>query len=480
MSGEIGITIFHTNDIHGNLELMPALSSFARRSRVQAAGEGRVVYLWDAGDAADRRRLICSTTKGSGFYPIMNAMGYDLQTMGNAISLPYGPQAMEQVAARAKFPILAANCRDGDGPLPTGLREYEVLRIGGGLRMGVIGLTSEWGGLYADFGLHFPDMMETAQRLVKELRQLDVSIVAVLSHLGLESDRQLAVGVNDIDLIVGGHSHDLLPKGEMIGKTLIAHAGEFGMHLGRVDLQVEARSGEIMARQAQVMEVPIDEGEDPEVLAAIDQAQKEVAALRARHIGILTDTLDLDHYRDCGIGRWAADALRTHLSADVAILASGHFHAGLPKGEVTYGDLNQACFSSANPALSSVSGAQIVAALEKGLDRSHTGQEPGGFRGTPIGIPQISGIRVSFDVQAKPGDRIRQVWVQGQELAPSVNYLLAHTDAEIDDDVGYLGLRSDQRPELDTPTILPEVLEVYLRDNSPVSAPAEPRWTPAG
>ena len=106
MSDTIEITIFHTNDMHGRLPAIARLSSFARRKRAEVEEEGRTVFFWDAGDAADRRIQICSLTKGAAFSPILNEMGYSLQTMGNAIALPYGMQAMEDVAARADFPIL--------------------------------------------------------------------------------------------------------------------------------------------------------------------------------------------------------------------------------------------------------------------------------------------------------------------------------------------------------------------------------------
>lgn len=111
----VHLAIFHTNDMHGRLEAMARLSSFARRLRAEAEAkaEDRPVFFWDAGDAADRRVHTCSISKGAAFSPILNAMGYTLQAMGNAISLPYGPQALAAVAARADFPILAANCRDG-------------------------------------------------------------------------------------------------------------------------------------------------------------------------------------------------------------------------------------------------------------------------------------------------------------------------------------------------------------------------------
>lgn len=109
----IQISIFHTNDMHGRLEAIARLSSFVRRLRAEA--EGRLAFLWDAGDAEDRCIKICSLSKGAAFQPIMNAMGYALAAMGNSVSLTYGPQAMADVADRANFPILAANFRDGTG-----------------------------------------------------------------------------------------------------------------------------------------------------------------------------------------------------------------------------------------------------------------------------------------------------------------------------------------------------------------------------
>ena len=77
----INITIFHTNDMHGRLEEIARLSHLARCLREEAQAEGRKVFFWDAGDAADRRVQICSITKGAAFSQILNAMGYSLQTM---------------------------------------------------------------------------------------------------------------------------------------------------------------------------------------------------------------------------------------------------------------------------------------------------------------------------------------------------------------------------------------------------------------
>ncbi len=462
--------------MHGRLEAMSRLSGYARRLRGEAEVEGRQVFFWDAGDAADRRIRLGSVTKGAAFSPILSSMGYSLQAMGNAISLPYGLQAMAGVAERADFPILAANCRDGDGPLAEGLREYVLIPLPGGLTMGVIGLTAPWGGMYEIFGLHFPDFLTVARRLVKRLKKQGAAPIVVLSHLGLEDDRTLADEVAGIDLIVGGHSHDRLPTGGRRKGVLITQAGQYAEALGRVDLLLGAETGEVLARSAHLLEVPRDEPPDPLVEAAIDAAEREVDVIMQQPIGVLQSPLDLDHFRECGIGSLTADALRERLGAEAAMILSGQLHRGLPSGTITFGQLDAACFSTANPCLTEVRGAQIVAALERSLDHERSEVKHHGLRGAPVGVLQTSGMVVEYDPGVEVGERVKRVAVQGQPLEPSRLYRLAHTDAETIRDIGYLVLEPEQTTEPEVPTIVREVMEEYIRRYSPVPPPEEGRW----
>jgi 5'-nucleotidase len=474
----VHISIFHTNDMHARLEAIARLSTFARRLHAEAKAQGRQVFFWDAGDAADRRVRFCSISKGAAFSPILNAMGYTLQTMGNAISLTYGPQAMAAVAARADFPILAANCRDGEGPLPEGLQEYVLIPLPHGLTMGVLGLTAPWGNYYETFGLHFPDFRDVARDLVSKLRRQGSALVVVLSHLGLEDDRRLAEKVAGIDLIIGAHSHDRLPTGEERDGVLIAQAGQYAEALGRIDLTLDPATGRVLASSAQVLHVPEDEPPDPSVMAAIAAAEQEVDVLMAQPIGALALPLDMDHFRECGIGNLTADALCERLGTEAAIVCSGLFHQGLPAGAITLGQLDAACFSTANPCLTEVRGAQIVAALERGLDPAISHFKHHSFRGTPVGIPQIGGMAVEYDPESEEGQRIRRVTVRGRLLDPNRLYRLAHTDAETMSEVGYLVLDQGQTTYHEVPTILREVIEDYLRRHSPVPRPARGRWLP--
>jgi 5'-nucleotidase len=474
----IRISIFHTNDMHGHLEAMARLSAYARNLREDARAEGRQVFFWDAGDAADRRRQICSVTKGAAFPPILNAMGYTLQAMGNAISLAYGPQAMAEVAARSDFPILAANCRDGDGPLVEGLKELARIPLPGGMTMGVVGLTAPWGRFYQLFGLRFPDSHEIARRLVTQLRDDGVSLVVVLSHLGLEDDRRLANEVDGIDLIIGGHSHDRLDDGEERNGVLIAQAGAHAKAIGRVDLTLDPKRGRLVSRTAKVLDVPEDGPADPGVLAAISAAEQEVEEIMAQTVGEIAAPLDLDYFRECGVGNLAADALRARMDADIAMVASGQFRRPLEAGTLTLGQLDAACFSTANPWLSEVRGDQILEALERGLDPAITQVKHPSYRGAPIGIPQISGMLIDYAINAATKPRVRRVLIQGHPIDPDRCYRLAHTDAESMPEVGYLVLDDGQIRVQEVPTILKEVIADYVRRHSPLPSPQRGRWMP--
>jgi 5'-nucleotidase len=472
----VAITILHTNDMHARLEAMTRLSSFARRLRNQARAEGRLTFFWDAGDAADRRSHLCSITKGAGFSSILNAMEYDLQTMGNAIALPYGPQAMADVARRASFPILAANCRDRSSPLPEGLKETLITSLPHGLQMGVIGLTAPWGGLYEIYGLHFPDTYALTRELVKDLQNQNIPLIILLSHLGLDEDHRLAERMLGIDLIIGGHSHDLLPEGEVVNGILIVQAGEYAEALGRIDLDLNPETGKIINIKSHVFKVPKEERPDPFVLEAIAALEKEVDELMSQPIGVLEETMNLDHYQECDIGNLVADALRLRMKAEIAIVSSGLFHSGLPKGIVTLGNLDAACFSSANPCLTSLRGSQIIEALERGLDPIICQHLHHGFRGTPIGTPQVSGMTIHFDPDAKTGSRVKNVHIQGEPLSLDRVYLVAHTDAETMPDYGYFQPEQGQLSKHEVPTIVREAIADHLQQYKSMPKPIRGRW----
>jgi 2',3'-cyclic-nucleotide 2'-phosphodiesterase (5'-nucleotidase family) len=332
--------------------------------------------------------------------------------------------------------------------------------------------------MYELFGLYFPDFHEVARSLVAKLRNEGASPIVVLSHLGLGDDRLLAHAVAGIDLIIGAHSHDRLLTGEECNGVLIAQAGQFAEALGRVDLTFDAETGAVVSRSAQVIDVPPNEPPDPVVVQAIEAAEREVEVLMAKPIGVLGSPLDLDHFQECGLGNLAADALREHFGAEIAIVSSGLFHKGLESGTLTFGALDGACFTAANPCVTEMRGEQIIWSLERGLDPAVSQTKHQGFRGTPVGIPQIGGMVVEYDPGGNARPRVQRVVVQGTPLDLKRLYRVAHTDAETIPEIAYFSLEDGQKTTSEAPIILREVIEAYVRRHSPVPLPEGERWRP--
>jgi len=89
----------------------------------------------------------------------------------------------------------------------------------------------DWG-----FGIHTEHM----QKMVDEVRQQhQADIVVVLSHNGADVDKKMASMVKGIDIILGGHTHDIMgPKPFLVNQTLIINTSTNGKILARFDLDV--------------------------------------------------------------------------------------------------------------------------------------------------------------------------------------------------------------------------------------------------
>jgi len=111
------------------------------------------------------------------------------------------------------------------------------------------------------------DPLEIAQDMTRKLKHEEkCDLVICLSHLGYEyrfdkiSDVKLAQQTQDIDLIIGGHTHTFLPKPVVlknkIGRdVLVNQVGWAGINLGRIDFEFSTASKESKPVDAAVITV---------------------------------------------------------------------------------------------------------------------------------------------------------------------------------------------------------------------------------
>lgn len=478
MPNPLQLTILHTNDLHGRIERLPRIATIIREQRAQAEAAGRRVLVVDGGDSEDETLLESAVTRGVALMRLLNAVGYDVAALGNAVVIRYGPDALAAQAEAAHFPILAANFRWPDGRLVAGATDRLILDLDG-FRLGLTGATADFsephfGDVYRVFGLAVQDHFEAIAEQVTLLRAEGAQAVGVISHMGYgdgpyRGDLKLAQKTPGLAFIVGGHSHTLLETPHVLNGTPIVQTGDYGRFVGRLDLTIDPATGQPTDYRGVLLPVTDDIPPAPDVVAAIETVRADTAALLDEGLGSLAQPLDLADDRECGVGDWLADRLRAFMGAEIGLVSTGLLRRALPAGIVTRRMRYETCATGANPCRTELTGGNVLAMLEHALDPQHYRDAPPTLRGRSRGILQVSGLTLHVQASAPYGERIRSALVGGEPLDRERRYVVAATDAELSH-FGFgrvIGL-DDANLEIDASVLAGDLLAADLRDHSPV------------
>jgi 5'-nucleotidase len=453
------LVLLHTADIHGRVEALARIATVVER--IRADSSDGVIWI-DAGDVEDQTNRLSNVTKGIAMLRLLQAAGCEAVAVGNASIIRYGPQVLADHAAAVTMPLICANLRSADGSLLPGAVAATTLDVRG-TRLGLVGVTATtWASgepLYDVFGTTEVDPADEVQSRAAELRAGGADVVVLVSHLGLEGDRVLASQLDgDVDAILGGHSHDRLQHGEVVGRTLLSHTGEFGSALARVELG---------AGGASVRVVPVDDDVPghPAVVAEAQRIEREVEGFLDEVVGALAAPLDWAADRECGTGAFMADVLRMRMGADVGISAAGSaFTRALPAGSLRRGVLWDACPGAGNPGIATMTGRRLREAVMRGLDPAVAAETPRPLRGMPNGLVHLSGAEV----------RDGRLFVAGSVLAEDDVVRVAGTDWELEAYGPYADAAWQLEVAYDVPTIQREAVEEHLARHGRVEPP-EPR-----
>lgn len=252
------ITILHTNDVHSHIDAFPVnhpkypgMGGVVQRAKLieQIKKENSNVLLLDAGDSFQGTPYY-NYYGGELEFKLMSKLGYEATTIGNH-EFDNGIDGLASQMQHAKFQILSANYDFKNTIMHPFVKPYQIF-MKDGIKVGVFGLGVELAGL-VDKKMYketvYLDPVETSTEMVRILKKVEkCDLVICLSHLGYSynnepnkiCDLKLAELTQDIDLIIGGHTHTFLDK-PVIAKNaidkevLINQVGCFGINLGRVD-----------------------------------------------------------------------------------------------------------------------------------------------------------------------------------------------------------------------------------------------------
>jgi 2',3'-cyclic-nucleotide 2'-phosphodiesterase (5'-nucleotidase family) len=291
------VRILHTNDIHGRIEGLARIATLVKRER-QTNPDLPILYL-DGGDVEESSVRLSSMTRGVGMHRLLTAAGCDAATIGNGGLQRYSYQVLKEYGAASNFPQLLANYRLPDGSFPEGVHASTILHAGA-LHLGVIGISANVENSYTSFfGMQELPASPLVRELALQLRQQGADVVILLSHMGLETDRKLAADLQDlIPLIIGAHSHSLLPEGERVGDVLLAQAGDYAQHLGFIDLLWDG--SQLHIEQVRVLPVSEEVPQEAAIQEEIARIDGETVQFLSEVIGEFAEPLDFSIEHECG------------------------------------------------------------------------------------------------------------------------------------------------------------------------------------
>ena len=493
------LTVLHTNDTHSHVAGIDKRGNAAFSVEKSIGGLGRVasavksikaekdnVIFVDAGDQF-QGTLFFSVNKSPMLAEINDHMPWDAMTLGNH-EFDDGCLTLAKFLERSKVPALAANLAPEKGcPMLKADYSAHIVKDIRGEKVGIVGIANDEVVTLASACEHtkFTPIVDTVKREVAELEAQGVKHIVLVTHIGLPADRELARAVDGVDIIVGGHTHSFIGEGEgaegpypIVEKSpsgqpvLVVTAKRAAQYLGELNVTFD-ENGVPASWNGAPIEMKNDAPVDPDVAAVIGRYTATLEEFRSTVIGShdldIPDGMDLCREVECLGGMLTADAMLEQASphgASIAFTNGGGIRAGLPKGDITRGDILTIHPFGNVFVLREYSGEQILAALEHGVKGE-------GAKGPHLLQP--AGLRYEVDSTRPEGSRIVKAEVVGKDgkalpLDLKARYVTALTDYLSGGGDGFAMLTEGKVVESSEPLVA-DVLDGYIRSHTPVKAP---------
>lgn len=426
------IVILYTNDIHTYID-GPLSYDVLAAIKSELKKEYKQVLLVDAGDHI-QGTAYGSMDKGKTIIELMNAVGYDVATLGNH-EFDYGMFGCMQVIDWAEFPYVSCNFYHEEA----GVRGENVLDSFvsfecGEEKIAFVGVTTpesftkstpayfqNENGEYIysiSAGAAGSDLQADLQTAIDAAKADGATKVIGLGHLGIDlaskpwTSEEAIVKVTGLDAFIDGHSHSIVEGTEVAdkegNKVLLTQTGQYFERIGM--MVIDAETGEITTDFIETEAIMDKDGEkvlgyqivselyegtelisDEKVKAIKDKWMSEIDTQLGTVIGSAAVTFDnydgekrLVRSQETNTGDFCADALyylfdNMGMDVDVAVMNGGGIRNKAVTGDISYKICKEIHTFGNVACLQTVTGQQILDALEWGARGTGTGEEIGGF-----------------------------------------------------------------------------------------------------
>lgn len=424
------IVILHTNDTHSTIDPAHDGQGGILRRKVVVDSVRAVhpeMILIDAGDAV-QGTLYFTLFGGEVERVMMDDMGYDIRILGNH-EFDSGMEPLTREVAKSKAQWLTTNYDLGDTPLDTLFTPYIIKEVAG-RKIAFIGINLNPDGMISAAnckGVKYLDGIKAANATAWHLKHNErADMVIAVSHVGYDvahkpGDVDIAGASEDIDIIIGGHSHTLIdpskpgaPAWRVANATgdsvLVVQAGALGRYVGEIDIDsatLSARSslikidsrldGRIDAGAAALLQ-PYRHDVDSILGIKIGKASTIIAKADNSLVNLITDIVKATGDRINGA------------PVDLAIMNKGGIRCDMPAGDVTRGLVMQMLPFDNRVVVMDIKGSDLAAGFDVMASRGGDG---------------VSGATAVFDPRTS---RCTEIKIGGKPLDPDKIYRIATID----------------------------------------------------
>ncbi|OAD55321.1 Protein 5NUC [Eufriesea mexicana] len=528
---ELTIRIVHTNDMHSRFEQTSKLSSpCSQKEAAEKKCYGGFARLATLIREARKSPIPClflnagDTYQGSIWYNVfkwtvvakfMNILAPNVTSLGNH-EFDNGVDGLIPFIQNSTYPIVTCNLdlSKQENLAATKLLNSTVLNVND-VKIGVIGyLTSETKIISTAENVIFLDEVESIRKEVKKLKEQGVNIFIALGHSGFEVDKKIAREVEDIDIVIGGHTNTFLYNGKQPDeetpeglyptevkqksgrKVYVVQAYAYTKYLGNLTVTFD-REGEVNHINGNpiLVDSSIEEAED--ILNELKEMRGAIDNISLSIVGKTRVLLEGDskicRRKECNLGNLITDAMidynageyaneNSWTDAAIAFQNGGSIRSSITRAnedKVTMEDVLSVLPFQNTIVKVSMTGEMILSVLEwsvYNLDMNHTDNLFGAF-------VQFSGLQVVYDLSRPKNSRVVSVEVlcsfcnvpTYSKLQNNQTYNVLLPDFMQSGGDGYSMLKDLKTESLGISTT--DTLLEYLKKHSPVHPAVEWRIT---
>ena len=387
------IKICYFNDLHGNTDEISGMANAIRAFKERnTLNQDCVSFVLSGGDNCSG----ADVNKNKFIFNIMNNfMGVDVSAVGNhetdALSQGMYNGIKDNSNCNCNTVFVATNVKlSENNPLKDRIKT-SIVKDG----VGFIGAMPQ------DFKtctksevqkeitvMNFEDTINSLQEEIDKLQQNGINKIVMVSHSGYEMDKEMAKHLSGVDIIIGGHSHDVISEdgankdNVVMSKNnepvLITQSGENAKYYGICECTFTPQ-GTIAKLSNKVYKNPL-----PKKNMIIEYI-KDFIMGKSPKVCNIKEMDDMPKNRKIAPCAWTAflaDTMKSEMNTDIAIINSANIRKVPQVGVLTERDVQESAPMKNNLLITKITEKQLVNALKHSCKQTMTEGKPGLLQGS--------------------------------------------------------------------------------------------------